>query len=65
MERLAQAGVTDVVLSLGYRAEAVIAAVARGTPPVPVRHVVETELRGTGGAIAYAMDAFETVTYPA
>src|SRR5262249_26384036 len=57
MQRLAEGGVAQVVLSLGYVGERVLEALAHRKPPVPVRHVVETELRGTGGAIAYALDA--------
>jgi D-glycero-alpha-D-manno-heptose 1-phosphate guanylyltransferase len=53
---LARAGVQSIVLSLGYLAEQVIAAVAATTPPVPVRHVVERELLGTGGAVAHVLD---------
>lgn len=57
MVRLAQAGITDIVLSLGYGADQVIQSVARSPPPVPVRHVVEPKLLGTGGAVTHALDA--------
>lgn len=53
---LAQAGVQSVVLSLGYLAEQVIAAIAATAQPVPVQHVVERELLGTGGAVAHVLD---------
>lgn len=56
--RLARAGVTDVVLSLGYGADLVVRSLAENTPPVPVRYEVERELLGTGGAVVRAMDVF-------
>jgi D-glycero-alpha-D-manno-heptose 1-phosphate guanylyltransferase len=56
--RLARAGVTDVVLSLGYGANLVVRSVTGTTLPVPVRYEVEPELLGTGGALARAMDVF-------
>jgi D-glycero-alpha-D-manno-heptose 1-phosphate guanylyltransferase len=56
LQTLFAAGVDDVVLSLGYGAEAVIASVARNQAGKPVRHVVEPALLGTGGAIAFVMD---------
>jgi len=45
------------VLSLGYGAQQVIQSLERTAPAVPVRHIVESELLGTGGAITYALDA--------
>jgi D-glycero-alpha-D-manno-heptose 1-phosphate guanylyltransferase len=57
IDRLAQAGITAVVLSLGYGAEQVIQALKCTAPAVPVRYVVESELLGTGGAITHALDA--------
>ena len=56
IEALARAGVADVVLSLGYLSDKVIAAMANTPPALPVRHVVERELLGTGGAIAHVLD---------
>jgi len=53
---LAHAGVDSVVLSLGYLAEQVIAALVGAAPPIPVRYVVERELLGTGGAVAHVLD---------
>jgi D-glycero-alpha-D-manno-heptose 1-phosphate guanylyltransferase len=57
IDRLARAGITEIVLSLGYGAEQVIQSLDRTSPAVPVRYIVESELLGTGGAIAYALDA--------
>ena len=57
LDTLFAAGVDDVVLSLGHLAEQVVAAVKAGRAGQPVRWVVEPALLGTGGAIAYAMDA--------
>lgn len=57
LETLYAAGIDDIVLSLSYKADAVIAAVASSQPGQVLRHVVEPSLLGTGGAIAYAMDA--------
>ena len=56
IDTLAHAGVNAVVLSLGYLAEQVVAAVAASSPAVPVRHVIERELLGTGGAVAHVLD---------
>lgn len=53
---LADAGVDDVVLSLGHMAEKVIEAIHPRLAGIDVRHVVERELLGTGGAIAHVMD---------
>ncbi len=53
---LAAAGVDDVVLSLGHLAEKVIAAIGPAVAGIGVRHVVERELLGTGGAIAHVLD---------
>lgn len=54
--RLARAGVQDVVLSLGYLAEQVIDWIAASSHAAAVRHVVERERLGTGGAVAHVMD---------
>jgi D-glycero-alpha-D-manno-heptose 1-phosphate guanylyltransferase len=53
---LEAAGVDQVVLSLGYLAEQVVEATRQMPVRVPIRHVVEPSLLGTGGAIAFAMD---------
>ncbi len=55
VEQLAQAGVDEVVLSLGYRPEAFLAQYGSGRCGVlPARCVVEAEPLDTAGAIAYA-----------
>jgi NDP-sugar pyrophosphorylase family protein len=56
---LARAGVQSVVLSLGYLAEQVIAAVAATKSSIPVQTVVEPKLLGTGGAVAYVLDTLD------
>lgn len=56
---LAAVGVNDVVLSLGYMSGQVIAAIDQRLAGIDVRHVVERELLGTGGAIAHVLDALQ------
>lgn len=58
VDSLYAAGVDDIVLSLGYKADAVIAAMSTRPASIKPRYVVEPTLLGTGGAIAFAMDAF-------
>lgn len=55
---LADRGVTDVVLSIGYRGDMIRAAVGDGGPwGLAVRYVDEgSDLRGTGGALRLALD---------
>lgn len=54
---LASHGVTEVVLSMGYKADAFLAAYPDGRcAGVPVSYVIEAEPLDTGGAIAYAAD---------
>ncbi|HVV38078.1 MAG TPA: NDP-sugar synthase [Acidimicrobiales bacterium] len=54
---LARHGVDEVILSMGYKADAFLAAYPDGhCAGVPVRYVVEAEPLDTGGAIAYAAD---------
>jgi D-glycero-alpha-D-manno-heptose 1-phosphate guanylyltransferase len=57
IDALLAAGVTDIILSLGYKAEAVITAMQRSPVQRPVRWVVEPQPLGTGGAIAHVMDS--------
>lgn len=53
---LALAGVDEVVLSLGYRPDAFLAAFPAGTcAGIPLRYAVEPELLDTAGAIAFAL----------
>jgi NDP-sugar pyrophosphorylase family protein len=54
LEFLAGEGVRKVVLSLGHRAEMVLAHLAETKLPLRVETVVERSLLGTAGAIAFA-----------
>ena len=55
IEWLRAQGVTEVILSIGYRAEQIVAYFAEHpVTGVRVRPVVETEPLGTGGAIRFA-----------
>jgi mannose-1-phosphate guanylyltransferase len=57
VSHLAAHGVDEVILSMGYKADAFMAAYPDGQcAGVPVRYVVEDEPLDTGGAIAYAAD---------
>jgi mannose-1-phosphate guanylyltransferase len=57
VSHLAAHGVDEVILSMGYKADAFFAAYPNTTcAGVPVRYVVEDEPLDTGGAIAYAAD---------
>lgn len=56
IEALLAAGIDDVILSLGYGADAVVEALASTLAARPVRYVIEPSLLGTGGAIAHVMD---------
>jgi D-glycero-alpha-D-manno-heptose 1-phosphate guanylyltransferase len=51
-------GIHDIVLSLGYGAATVIAALQARPRSRPVRWVVESTPRGTGGAIWHALNTF-------
>jgi mannose-1-phosphate guanylyltransferase len=54
---LARHGVDEVVLSMGYKADAFLAAYPDNRcVGIPLRYVVEDEPLDTGGAIAYAAD---------
>ena len=57
-EHLARHGVSEVVLSLGYRADAFTGAYRRGRiGPLDYRVAVEPEPRGTAGAVRFAAEA--------
>ncbi|TAD87160.1 MAG: nucleotidyl transferase [Alphaproteobacteria bacterium] len=60
LDWLESGGVADVVVSAGYRSQAMIAwAAARtSTGRIPVRVVVEPEPLGTGGAVRFAAAGF-------
>jgi len=55
IRQLAAAGVDDVVLSLGHLAQLVIDSIPLHVESAVVRHVVEQQPLGTGGAIAHAL----------
>src|ERR1700722_20028216 len=57
LDYLARTGVRKVVLSLGYRAEMVLAHLAETKSPLPIETVVEPRPLGTAGAIAFARPA--------
>jgi len=54
LDYLAGEGVRKVVLSLGHRAQMVIAYLAQTKSPLPIETVVEPRPLGTAGAIAFA-----------
>ena len=57
VRHLSAHGVDEVILSMGYKADAFLAAYPDNTcAGVPVRYVVEDEPLDTGGAIAFAAD---------
>src|SRR6185437_1434933 len=60
LEYLAGAGVRKVILSLGYRAEMVLAYLAETKLPVRVETVIEPRPLGTAGAIAFARSALSS-----
>lgn len=55
LDQLVAGGVDEVVLSLGYQADAIIKHFGDAYGPVRLFHVVEPEPLGTGGAVAYAL----------
>jgi NDP-sugar pyrophosphorylase family protein len=57
LDYLASKGVRKVVLSLGHRAEMVLAHLAETKSPLPIETVVEPRPLGTAGAIAFARPA--------
>jgi mannose-1-phosphate guanylyltransferase len=57
LDYLASKGMRKVVLSLGHRAEMVLAYLAETKSPLPVETVVEPQPLGTAGAIAFARPA--------
>lgn len=56
LDRLAEAGVKDVVLAVGYQADAVREAVGDRHGPIRVRYSIESEPIGTGGALRLAAE---------
>jgi D-glycero-alpha-D-manno-heptose 1-phosphate guanylyltransferase len=57
LARLAAAGIPRIVLSVGYRAEAIMAHVGERVGPARIDYVVEDAPLGTGGAIREALGA--------
>src|SRR3974390_1863128 len=58
IESFMRSGITDFVLALGFLADRVERAVEEFTLRARIRTAVERQPLGTGGAIAFAMDAF-------
>lgn len=58
LQALRAQGVTDFILSLGHLSDQVLDWLSVNPQWSPVRSVVEPSPLGTGGAIAFAMDAF-------
>jgi len=56
LDRLAEAGVEEVVLAVGYQADAVREAVGDRHGPIRVRYSAESEPLGTGGALRLAAE---------
>jgi D-glycero-alpha-D-manno-heptose 1-phosphate guanylyltransferase len=55
LDYLALQGVTDVILSIGYRGEVIADYFGERHGPLAVRYAVEDEPLGTGGAIRHAL----------
>ncbi len=55
LDRVIDAGIRDIVLSVGYRAEAIQTHFGQEYRGAIMRYAVEREPLGTGGAIAFAM----------
>jgi len=58
IERLVQGGVTDLVLSVGHRADSIARHFGPAWGGAAISYAVETEPLGTGGAIAFAAREF-------
>jgi len=55
LDRLVAGGISEVILSVGYRAESIEAHFGHAYRGATLRYAVETEPMGTGGAIAFAL----------
>jgi D-glycero-alpha-D-manno-heptose 1-phosphate guanylyltransferase len=55
LDRLVDAGVTDVILSVGYRAETIQKHFGNSYRRVPLRYSIEKNALGTGGALVLAL----------
>ncbi len=59
LDGLIEGGIRDVVLSVGYRADAIKAHFGSDYRGASVQYAIESEPLGTGGAIAYALQGRE------
>ena len=55
LDRLVAGGVREIILSIGYRADVIMAHFGHAYRDAVVSYAVETEPLGTGGAIAHAL----------
>jgi D-glycero-alpha-D-manno-heptose 1-phosphate guanylyltransferase len=55
LDRVVDAGVTDVILSIGYRAETIQRHFGNSYRRVPLRYSIEENALGTGGALVLAL----------
>lgn len=61
LDRLDAGGISEVILSVGYRAEAIMAHFGERYKRLPLRYAIEKEPLGTGGAVAYALAGSDEV----
>jgi len=55
LDRLDAGGISEVILSVGYKAEIVMAHFGKRYKGLSIRYAIEKEPLGTGGAAAYAL----------
>ncbi|MDQ7016505.1 MAG: nucleotidyltransferase family protein [Gammaproteobacteria bacterium] len=55
LDRLVSAGIDEIILSVGYRAEMIIQHFGNKYQNIPISYAIESEPLGTGGAIAHAL----------
>lgn len=55
LDRLVEAGLGEIILSVGYRAETIQRHFGNSYRQVPLRYSIETKSLGTGGAIVHAL----------
>jgi NDP-sugar pyrophosphorylase family protein len=63
IDRLESAGVREVVLCTGYRADQIRAEFARCPTPLTLKFSHETQPLGTGGAVRQALEATDAATF--
>lgn len=56
LERLANAGIDEIILSVGYLSEVIISHFGNAYKQTKISYSIENEPLGTGGAIAYALE---------